>query len=116
MRCLSVIPFPLLWGDLLWLLIPKTPPIIPHQGCFGIESNWVQISVLLLTTRLLNFWTLYFFTFKLGVHLMGLPRGRSWAIAHAQPTESVWPPAGAYRCEAPLPCPVPGDAGSWTDS
>lgn len=57
---------------------PNTPPIIPHQGCLGIGSNWVQISVLLLTTRLLNFWKLSFFTSK----PRGLPNGAptSWVL------------------------------------
>lgn len=68
---LSGIPFPLLCEDLLQLLVPDTPYTIPHQSGLGIGSNWIQISALLLTTKVLSLWSLSFRVTFWGSHAMG---------------------------------------------
>lgn len=65
-------------------------------------ANWVQILALLFTTKFLNLWSISFFTFKLGVYLLGSPHSGSLGRACVECVH----PAGAHEWGAPLPCPL----------
>lgn len=60
-------------------LCPQHPTHSPPAVQSWNGSNWVQILALLFTTKFLNLWTKSFFTFKLGVKLLGPHIVGPWA-------------------------------------